>query len=129
MTNEAWHQISPSQRSCNLPPTITTCQRSERHRKHLHVIPEILAGQGGTNANVGAPAIRQSCLGIRHEARMPKSEQNARGKLRFPIRLLSNDGMHELEETVRVVLRLDIDIEIHVLILGLAATQREMEKR
>lgn len=68
---------------------------------------------------MGAPTIRESRLGKGDKSRVPEAKQDARCKLDFPVGLLRDDVMHEREQTVRVILNLDVNVEFDVLVLRL----------
>ena len=50
---------------------------------------------------------------------MPKSQKDTRGKVGLPGRLCGDDFVHQREEPFRIVLDLDVNVELDVLVLGL----------
>ena len=50
---------------------------------------------------------------------MPQAEDDTWGEFGFPIRLSGEYGMHECKETVRVIVRFDVDVEHDMFVLGL----------
>lgn len=50
---------------------------------------------------------------------MPETQQNPRSEGGFPLGLFGNDLMHQMEEAVRVVLDLDVNVELDVLVFRL----------
>lgn len=68
---------------------------------------------------MGAPAIRESRLSKGNKTRVPEPKQDPGCKLGFPVGLLRDNVMHEREQTVRVILNLDVNVEFDVLVLRL----------
>ena len=56
---------------------------------------------------------------MRQEPRVPKPKEDPRSQLGFPAIVRRNDGVHEVEQPWRVVLHLDVDVELDVTVLGL----------
>ena len=50
---------------------------------------------------------------------MPQAEDDTRGEFGFPVGLSGEDGMHECKQTVRVIVRFDVDVEHDMFVLGL----------
>lgn len=64
-------------------------------------------------------AIRQPVLGVGQEAWVPQTKKQPRGEENLPVVVRGDDGVHEGEETVRVVLDLDVDVKLDVKVLWL----------
>lgn len=58
------------------------------------------------------------------ESRMPQSQENSWGQIDFPVRLRRDDFVHQLEQSLRVILGLYVDIEFDVQILRLRVEER-----
>jgi hypothetical protein len=55
---------------------------------------------------------------------MPYPKKKTRGKVLFPVGLRGDDLVHEREQPVGFVIEFDIDVELDVLVLGLAKRNR-----
>jgi hypothetical protein len=121
------HAIGHLTRCVPLP--IVCRKRIKRDRKRVTVLPEILASSMRARSDIRSPTIRQACLGVTQEPRMPQSEQNPGRERRLPVRLRTNDLVHEREQSVRIILDLDIDIEFDVLVFRLSTSRNQTPPR
>ena len=55
---------------------------------------------------------------------MPQSQENSWSQVDFPVRLGRDDLVHQLEQSLRVVLGFYVDIELDVQILRLQVEER-----
>jgi len=59
---------------------------------------------------------------------MPEPQKDSRRKGRFPIRLRDNDVVHKREQSIRVILNLDIHIKLDVLVFWLNMNKHKTTK-
>jgi hypothetical protein len=50
---------------------------------------------------------------------MPETEEDAGSQLGLPVIVRRNDGVHEVEQSWRVVLDFDVYVKLYVAVLGL----------
>lgn len=50
---------------------------------------------------------------------MPKTQKDTRREGRLPTRLCGDNLVHEFEQSVRIILDFDIDVELDMLVFGL----------
>lgn len=98
---------------------ISIGQGAKSNGKGIAVIPEIFPCVVDVSANIGSSAKRQSLLCERNKTGMPETQNNSRSKSGLPIRLRSDNLMHQPEEPAGVVLDLDVHVKLNMLILRL----------
>ncbi len=57
---------------------------------------------------------------------MPQSQENSWSQVDFPVRLRRDDFVHQLEQSLRVILGLYVDIELDMQILRLRVEERHL---
>jgi hypothetical protein len=65
-------------------------------------------------------------LGVSQEPRMPKTNQNPGSQESLPLIICRYNGMHQREKLRRVILDLDIDIELYVQVFRLTNIKTEI---
>lgn len=99
--------------------TISSGQRAKPNRKGIAIIPEILPCDISAFADIGPSAIRQARLCECDKTGMPQTQDDSGSKSGLPIRLRSDNLVHQCEESVRVVLDLDIHVKLDMAVLRL----------
>ena len=119
------HDMLPSLcRILSEPLAFSSSECMEEDAEDLAGIPKVFTRNFEGDANMGEGKVGQMCFRSRNKARVPKAQQDSGRKERFPIFLSRNNLVHELEESVRVILNLDVDL-LKCVSAPLSKAQRE----
>jgi hypothetical protein len=101
------------------PLAIGGSECSKCHREDVAVIPKVLPRYHDTVSDIRAAAIWQTMLCKRQEPGMPETEKDTRCKGRLPGGLSSDNLVHELEQSIWVILYFHVHIKLDMLIFRL----------